>query len=140
MDKKIRFKQRLQNLEKTASLLFARLNEISSISKEHKYYEALQMALVQAFEMNVEMAWKCLKDYLESEGYTELKSPKAVFRQAFQATILSEGEIWLSALEKRNLSSHLYDETIISELTDFIIKSFGPALQRLLKTLEIESQ
>ena len=40
--------------------------------------------LMQAFEFTFELAWKTLKDYLEEMGFSDVSSPKAVLRQAYQ--------------------------------------------------------
>ncbi len=43
------------------------------------------MALVQAFEFTYELSWHSMKDYLENEGFQDVKSPKQTVRTAFQA-------------------------------------------------------
>ncbi len=63
----------------------------------------------QNYEMTFELAWKLMKDYLELLGYT-VNSPRDVIKQALQATILEEGQLWMDALSDRNLTTHTYDE------------------------------
>ena len=96
------------------------------------------MALVQAFEILIELSWKVLKDYLENEGYTEVQTGKRAFRQAFQDGIIENGEIWLKALEMRNLTSHIYDVSLLGELNGFVIESFFPEVEKLNDTLRVE--
>lgn len=65
--------------------------------------------LIQRFEINVELAWKCLQDYHKLLGYTNLPGPKANLRQALQDELISNNELWLEILEARNKTSHTYD-------------------------------
>ena len=79
-----------------------------------------------------------LKDYLENEGYTEVQTGKRAFRQAFQDGIIENGEIWLKALEIRNLTSHIYDVSVLGELNSFVVESFLPEVEKLNDTLRVE--
>ncbi|MDQ6954399.1 MAG: nucleotidyltransferase substrate binding protein, partial [Mariprofundaceae bacterium] len=64
MNNDIRWKQRFQNFEKTYHVFQRRIDEYENNQKT----EAYQMALIQAFEILIELSWKTLKDYLENEG------------------------------------------------------------------------
>jgi len=47
--------------------------------------------LIQGFEYTMELAWKTLKDYLESEGLVlEPITPRTVIRSAFEAQIIHQ--------------------------------------------------
>ena len=63
----------------------------------------------------------CIRD----RGYTELNSPKATIRQAFAFGLISDESGWLSLLEDRNLTSHIYNEATATEI-------FGHISQRYL--------
>lgn len=80
--------------------------------------------------MVVELSWKTLKDYLESEGL-QATTPKDVIRQAFQSAIITDGEVWMEALRQRNLSSHTYIENTASEMLKFIDLHFDTAVLHL---------
>ena len=134
----IRWKQRFQNFEKALTVFKDRCSEVKDHPKGSKYYDAFQMALVQAFEILIELSWKVLKDYLENEGYTEVQTGKKAFRQAFQDRIIENGEIWLKALEIRNSTSHIYDVSILEDLNVFVIESFLPEIKKLHNTLQAE--
>lgn len=134
----IRWKQRFQNFEKALTIFKERCSDVEEHPKGSKYYDAFQMALVQAFEILIELSWKVLKDYLESEGYTEVQTGKRAFRQAFQDGMIENGEVWLKALEVRNLTSHVYDVSLLGELNDFVIESFLPEVEKLNDTLRAE--
>ncbi len=60
--------------------------------------EAYQMALVQGFEVIHELSWKVLKDYLENEGYDNVQNSRQAIKQAFQAEIITDGEVWMDSI------------------------------------------
>ena len=134
----IRWKQRFQNFEKALTVFKDRCSDVEDHPKGSKYYDAFQMALVQAFEILIELSWKVLKDYLENEGYTEVQTGKKAFRQAFQDGIIENGEVWLKALEIRNSTSHIYDVSLLEELNIFVVESFLPEIKKLHNTLQAE--
>ncbi|MCX7998541.1 MAG: nucleotidyltransferase substrate binding protein [Leptospiraceae bacterium] len=127
----LRWVQRFQNLEKAYKVFERRLLEY----KQNLNEEAFQMALVQAFEIVLELSWKTIKDYLESEGYEEPKSPKHTIRLAFQSGLVSEPEIWMRAIEVRNLTSHVYNLDVLEKTIEFIHEEFSSILNKLLLTL-----
>lgn len=138
MNNPIRWKQRFQNFEKALTVFKDRCSDVEDHPKGSKYYDAFQMALVQAFEILIELSWKVLKDYLENEGYTEVQTGKRAFRQAFQDGIIENGEVWLKALEIRNSTSHIYDVDLLEELNVFVVESFLPEVEKLHNTLQAE--
>lgn len=68
-----------------------------------------EAGIIQTFEFTFELGWETLKDLLEAEGYAP-KTPRETIKQAFQISFITNGEMWLDALEKRNVLSHAYDE------------------------------
>jgi len=129
----IRWEQRFQNFEKAYVVFQRRIKEYRTDTKN----EAYQMALIQAFEVCIELTWKTLKDYLENEG-TVVNSPKAVIRQAFQFNIVDDGEEWMEALAKRNLTTHTYNEASFNEVITFIDLKFAPIFEKLFVGLNKE--
>lgn len=138
MTNPIRWKQRFQNFEKALTVFKDRCSDVNEHPKGSKYHDAFQMALVQSFEIILELSWKVLKDYLENEGYTEVQTGKRAFRQAFQDGMIENGEVWLKALEMRNSTSHIYDVTLLEELNSFVVESFLPEVEKLHNTLKAE--
>jgi nucleotidyltransferase substrate binding protein (TIGR01987 family) len=95
-----------------------------------------QEGVIQRFEYTFELSWKVLKDLLFYEGF-DVKSPRQVFRQAFEAEYMGEKdtETALSALSKRNLLSHTYEEAVAQEALREIQQNYTPMLKRLQQTL-----
>jgi nucleotidyltransferase substrate binding protein (TIGR01987 family) len=128
----IRWKQRLQQFTKAEQRLSeALLDGYDALSRLE------QEGVIQRFEYTFELAWKALKDLLFYEGF-DVKSPREVIRQAFEAEYLNEDdtETALDALEKRNLLTHTYEESTMLEALELIEGQFQPMLNRLLKTLQ----
>ncbi len=124
----VRFRQRRENFRKSYALLQR------TLTKE-KLSEIERGGLIQFFEVSFELAWKCLGDHLEAEGFT-LASPKQILRQAHQSGLIENGEIWLQALEDRNLTTHTYDEAKSRAIERTIREQYEPAMAQLAATLE----
>ena len=101
------------------------INNLDELSKE---------GLIQRFEYTFELAWKTLKDFLESKG-ENVKFPRDVIKKAFQTELINDGEIWLQVLEKRNLMSHIYDEQVFNSIILLIKDTYFSEIEKLYKYL-----
>ncbi len=101
-EKSIRWKQRLQNFNKA----FETLKLGVDLDQPNKLE---QQGIIQSFEFTFELAWKTMKDYLESKDILA-NYPRDVIKEAFQHGIIHNGEIWMEMLEQRNFMSHTYNE------------------------------
>jgi nucleotidyltransferase substrate binding protein (TIGR01987 family) len=128
-EKSIRWKQRFQNLEKAFRQLSEAIEIVNSLSSLEKE------GLVQRFEYTFELAWKTLKDYLESQN-VEVKFPREVIKAGFQYELIEDGEIWLEMLEMRNMMTHTYDEEIFNTSIEKITGSFYPEIEKLFLFLK----
>lgn len=128
--KEIRWKQRFENFEKSYKLL-------KKYSNQPIRTELERAGIIQFFEMTFELAWKVLKDYLESEGYM-VKSPRETVKQAFQIGLIDNGHIWIDALSNRNLTTHTYDEELAEKMTKEILMAYLPELDSIYKKLSKE--
>ena len=84
----IRWKQRFSNLKRA----HANLIEMLDLLKNEPDNKAYKLAVIQSYEMDIELAWKTLKDYLNYLGY-KLQAPREVIKQAFAIEIIEDGEI-----------------------------------------------
>jgi len=125
----IRWKQRFENFKKS----LAHLSEAVEIEDPGIIQQA---GTIQFFEMSFELAWKTLKDYLEEEGFSDIKSPKATIKKSFEISLIKDGHTWLEALENRNLAAHTYDEETANEIYELICNSYFPLLDNLRDILE----
>jgi nucleotidyltransferase substrate binding protein (TIGR01987 family) len=81
--KDTRWRQRFENFERSYKLL-------KKYSNQEIKTELERAGIIRFFEMTFELAWKVLKDYLESQGYM-VKSPREAIKQAFQIGLIAEG-------------------------------------------------
>ena len=128
--KEIRWKQRFENFDKSYKLL-------KKYSNQEITTELERAGIIQFFEMTFELAWKVLKDYLESEGYM-VKSPRETVKQAFQIGLIDNGHIWIDALSNRNLTTHTYDEELAIKMTSEILDAYLPELDKMYEKLSKE--
>ncbi|MEG2289363.1 MAG: nucleotidyltransferase substrate binding protein [Clostridium sp.] len=121
--KEIRWKQRFENFDKAYKLL-------DKYSKQEIKTELERAGIIQFFEMSFELAWKVLKDYLESQEY-EIKSPRETIKMAFQIGIIDNGHVWIDALADRNLTTHTYDEELANKMIEEILDLYLPELEKM---------
>lgn len=128
MNEDIRWKQRFSNYKK-ATIQLTEFIEKGELNK----FEV--QGLIQCFEYTFELAWKTMKDYLELEGF-EVKSPRSTIQTAFQIELITDGHVWIDALNKRNLMAHTYDEEVSKEAEALIRLKYYPVIKELLSKLE----
>ena len=129
-DSEPRWKQRFNNYLKA----FRALDNAVELAASRDLSELEEQGLIQAFEFTHELAWKLLKDYLESQGLFGLVGSKDTARQAFQSGLLTSGEVWMEMIQARNLTSHTYDQVLAKEVVNKIIEEFHPAFRELSGT------
>lgn len=123
--KKIRWNQRFENLEKAF-----RQFEFGINIEEPNEIEV--QGIIKSFEFTFELSWKTLKDFIEQEGFV-VKSPREVIKQAFALEYVDNGAIWIDMLEKRNLLTHTYEESIAVEANRKIHNEYHPEIKKLIQ-------
>ena len=92
--------------------------------------------VLQRFEFTFELAWKCMKDYLESQGViASMGSPREIIQIAFKHNIIEDGEKWIEMMLARNSLSHLYDELASRDIYDKIKNEYLGLLMELQKKI-----
>ncbi len=127
MDGDIRWLQRFSHYAKA----FEQLQEAVGLSKARPLSKLEKQGLIRCFGCAHELAWKTLKDLLETHGVDELFGSKDAIREAFRLGILSQGEVWMNMIKSRNQTSHLYDEKMVEEIIVLILKTYFPAFELL---------
>lgn len=86
--------------------------------------EALDLAVIKAFELTYETSWKFLKAYLTTFGESEAQSPKAVFRECYKRNVLPQGLVdeLVLLVEVRNETTHTYDQKRALNVCNDILK------------------
>ena len=123
----IRWKQRFDNFQRALHQLTLAME----LKAQRPLSELEQQGLVQVFEFTHELAWNVLKDYLEMEGIQGLVGSRSTAREAFKRGLVPDGEVWMDMIEKRNLSSHTYNQAVANALVVAIAERYYPAFCEL---------
>jgi nucleotidyltransferase substrate binding protein (TIGR01987 family) len=123
----IRWKQRFHSFERAYNLLREALasgpGALSALEKE---------GVIQRFEYTIELAWKTMKDFLETEGLIVTPvTPRQVLKDAFAAKVISDGQAWIDMLDHRNLLSHTYDAAVFESVVQTIADRYLAAMGQL---------
>jgi nucleotidyltransferase substrate binding protein (TIGR01987 family) len=123
----IRWKQRFDNYQRALHQFTLAM----ALQAQRPLSELEQQGLIQSFEFTHELAWNVLKDYLEMEGIQGLVGSRSTVREAFKRGLVHDGEVWMDMIEKRNLSSHTYNQTVANTLAAAITERYYPAFCEL---------
>jgi nucleotidyltransferase substrate binding protein (TIGR01987 family) len=126
----IRWQQRFQNFEKA-------LQHLQDGAAQTNLSDLEKAGIIQIYEFTFELAWKTLKDFLESKDVA-IKFPREVIKEAFQYNLIDDGDMWLDMLDKRNLMSHTYNETNAELAYQLIIGQYLGALKQVYSKLKTE--
>jgi nucleotidyltransferase substrate binding protein (TIGR01987 family) len=129
----IRWIQRFDNFCKA-------LAQMTKFMEKDELNELEEQGLIQTFEYNHELAWKTLKDFLQAKGLNNLYGSKDVSREAFKLGLLGDNErdgmLWLDMIEKRNLTSHTYNEDTAKEIVQAIKNDYFQSFVALRERLQ----
>ncbi len=93
--------------------------------------EFIRDSVIQRFEFCIELAWKTSRKVMGSAT----PAPKDVLREMVQGGYISNIELWLKAIDMRNLSSHTYREDLAEQVYAFA-KDFLSDLKALVVLLD----
>lgn len=125
----IRWKQRYANFSKA----MGHLERALKIPEPDMVQKA---GIIQFFEMSFKLAWNMVKDYLEDQGFVDIKSPRGALKKAFEVNILEKGHDWMELLQDRNLTAHTYDEQKATDMERLIQNKYFPILKELLDSFK----
>lgn len=74
--------------------------------------------MVGLFSVCFDQSWKAMKELLEDSGYDSAQtgSPRYIIKAAYQAGMIDDEELWLSALISRNNVAHAYNQAIVLDI------------------------
>jgi nucleotidyltransferase substrate binding protein (TIGR01987 family) len=123
----IRWIQRFNNFIKALS----QLEEAVRLARQRPLTKLEEQGLIQAFEFTHELAWKTLKDFLDSRGVQDLYGSKDVTRTAFQTGLIVNGEAWMGMIQSRNLTTHTYDKATAAQIASAILNIYYGEFEKL---------
>ena len=95
-------------------------------------------AVIQRFEFTFELAWKSLKLYLERQGL-DCGGPRSTLKKAYTEGLIDsseEADVWLQALEDRNLTSHAYDEALATRIYRHVAEEYVTLLEEMARKIQ----
>lgn len=126
-----RWEERISDLNNAIN----RLEEAIEDSKKIEL-STLKDGVIQRFEFTVELSWKALKNYLNSEGIDTAITPKSSVREAFKIGIIENVNTWIEMLDDRNLTSHTYNQLIADEIYERIVNQYYKELKNNFEFLK----
>lgn len=117
----------------------AALQNLKDIYRYEEPYDNVTMTgLVGLYEICFEQSWKMMKEILENHGYegAATGSPKFIIKTAYQASMLQEEELWLSALQARNNVTHSYNRAVALDIIAQTKKHFYELFCQLKATID----
>ena len=98
----VRWKQRFYNFKKA----FFQFEKGVNLALTKDLSELENQGLIKAFEFTHELAWKMLKDFLESRGNKDIYGSKDAIRKSFRLGLVDDGELWMEMIENGNQAVH----------------------------------
>ena len=133
----IRWKQRFNNFDKA----FFHFEKGVKLALSRDLSELEEQGLIKAFEYTHELAWKMLKDFLDSRGNKDIYGSKDATRESFRLNLIDDGEIWMEMIESRNQTVHTYNLEVAKEIVNTIKNKYYKQFCILKnKFIELEKQ
>lgn len=127
-----RWKERLQTFKNALS----RLEDVVERSRHQTLNEYENDSLIKRFEFTYEMAWKLMMSYEKENGITLIRGSKDIVRHALSLTLIENGEAWMSMIDARNQTAHVYDNETAMDVIDDIIHTYYPLLVELQQKMD----
>ena len=125
MENDIRWIQRFANYKKAIS-------QLSEFIEKADLNELEDQGLIQCFEYTYELAWNTIKDFYESQGETGIQGSRDAIRLAFKRGLIENGDLWMKMIKSRTLTSHTYNEELVSEISEAIFNNYYQEFIKLL--------
>lgn len=107
-------------------------------SYQEPYGNVVITGMVGLYEICFEQSWKAMKEILETHGYAEgaTGSPRKILKTAYKAGMITDEELWISALVSRNNVAHAYNEEIAIDIINQTKEKYYDMFVQLSKTIE----
>lgn len=108
-----RWEQKLNNYHNA----LRRLAEVVNVMSVRQLNDFEADGLIQRFEFTFELAWKLIKSYAEYQGVDkEIMGSRDAVRWGLDNGLISESDVWMEMIKRRNDTSHTYDEAAAAEV------------------------
>ena len=107
-------------------------------SYQEPYGNVVITGIVGLYEICFEQSLKAMKEILETHGYAEgaTGSPRMILKTAYKAGMITDEELWISALVSRNNVAHAYNERIAMDIINQTKEKYYDMFVQLSQTIE----
>ena len=112
----------------------ANLAVLRHASEQDLDNEFIQSGIIYKFVMQFELSWRLLYKTLQHERKMSeaTYSPRGVIKSAYATYDFIDEEVWLSMLNDRNASEHVYDSALAERLVEAILDRYIPEFEKLI--------
>ena len=112
---------------------FAKCLKVLIDADRNRTDEIYRIGIIGQFHLTFELAWKALREVLLIHGVNEAKtgSPREILKAGYKFYFISDEELWLEILKRRNEEIHIYDANIAEELVNLIFDKYMAAFIKL---------
>lgn len=112
---------------------FAKCLKVLLDADRNRTDEIYHMGIIRQFHLTFELAWKALREVLLIHGVNEAKtgSPREILKAGYKFYFISDEELWLEMLKRRNEAIHIYDANIAAQLVNLIFDKYMAAFIKL---------
>lgn len=116
-----RWEQKLSSYRKA----LRRLADVANVAKNRQLNDFEADGMIQRFEFTFELAWKLMKSYAEYQGTDkEIMGSRDAIRWAYENKLVTDSDVWMEMIKRRNDTSHTYDEDTAAEVVSRIKDSY----------------
>ena len=129
-------KPNLNNLENALSALKRAVDVYERSKEEDK--EVIAMAVIQGFEVAMEMSWKAMRKtlfWLGSLNVSSHETKSELFRMAMENAIIDDAGKWLEYYRNRNMTSHNYGFEVADTALEYAFRAMED-FEKLVKNLQ----
>ncbi|HIU56846.1 MAG TPA: nucleotidyltransferase substrate binding protein [Candidatus Ornithomonoglobus merdipullorum] len=122
---------KLQNLKKVYIKLLDACDRYDGID------EFIRDSVIQRFEFTYELCHKTLREFMKYMGAEPDNAfPRYIFKEAYSNGIIDDEDVWLSMIEDRNRTSHVYSENMSDRIAERIKNEYVYAIGKVIKNIE----
>ena len=109
------------------------LEVLQRANQEDLENEFIISGIIDKFFFQFELGWKVLKQLLqyEGEGISRSSSPRDIIKAAYVCFDFLDEETWLCMLQKRNDTTHIYNEDVARQLVQEILETYILAFKHM---------
>ncbi|PCI26483.1 MAG: nucleotidyltransferase [SAR324 cluster bacterium] len=122
-----RWQQCFSNYRKALSTL----NDAVDLSQQRPLSSLETLGVVHVFEYTHELAWNCLKNFLQHQGQQDIDDSRNATRKAFEVELIENGEQWMGMIANRNRSSRAYNQETAEAIVKAVIEQYQPLFMQL---------